>query len=67
MANEGKDIADNNPDIDYEGSEPQNEEVTQDHMEVNPDVEYAKMKVLHDGTLPMPWDMYLGILWGHRA
>ena len=42
-ATEGKDIADNNPDIDYEGLESEVEPVTQEHKEVDPDAEYAKM------------------------
>ena len=43
-AAEGKDIADYDPDIDYEGAKLENEPVTQDQREVDPDAEYAKMK-----------------------
>ena len=67
---EGKDIADYNPDMDYEALESQNEQVAQDQREVNYDAEYAKMEVSCDGTLRqkmMPWDKYMGILQVHRA
>ena len=67
---EGKDIADYNPDVDYECSKPENEPVAKDQREVNPNAEYAKMEVPHHETLcqrMMPWDKYVGILWVHRA
>ena len=35
----GRDIADYNPDIDYEGSEPKVEPVDQEQREVDPDAE----------------------------
>ena len=69
-ATEGKDIADYNLDVDYVGSEPKIEPVAQDERGVDPDAEYANMKIPCDGTLRqrmMPWEQYMGILWVHRA
>ena len=63
-------MADNNPDVDYEGSEPKVWTVAQEQREVDPDAEYAKMELPHDGTLcqkMMSWDRYMGILRVHRA
>ena len=51
------------------GLKPENEPVAQDQREVNPDTEYAKMEIPHDGTLHqrvMPWDKYMGIMLVHR-
>ena len=47
----GKDIADYNPDIDYEGSEPEVEQSAQEQREVDPDAKYAEMEISQDGTL----------------
>ena len=61
----GKDIADYNLDIDYEGSEPKAKPVTQDKSKVNPDAEYANIEIPWDGTFcqrMMPKDIYMGIL-----
>ena len=69
-ATEGKNIADCNPDVDYESSEPEVEPITQVEREVDPDAEDANMDIPHDGTLHqrmMPWEQYKGILWVHRA
>ena len=69
-AGEGEYTADYNPDVDYVGSEPKVEPVTQDEREVDPDAEYANMEIPHDGTLcqgMMPWEQYKGILQVHRA
>ena len=66
----GKDIADYNPDIDYEGSEPKVKQSAQEQREVDPDAEYAEMEIPQDGTLHqrmMPWEQYMGILWVHTA
>ena len=49
-ATEGNVVADYNLDVDYEGSEPKNEPVTQEEVEKNSNAEYAKMEVLQDGT-----------------
>ena len=48
---EGEDIADYDPNIDYEGSEPEVDPVGQEQREVNPDAEYTSMDIPHDGTL----------------
>ena len=69
-AAESKDIADYDPDVDYVGSEPKVEPVTQVEREVHPDEEYSKMEITHDGTLQqkmMPRELYMGILWVHRV
>ena len=50
-ATEGKDIADYNPDVGYEGSEPKAEQSAQEQSEVDPDAEYGEMKISQDGTL----------------
>ena len=42
---EGKDRADYNLDVDYDGSEPKVEPVTQVEMEVNSDAEYANLGI----------------------
>ena len=58
-------IADYDPYIDYEGSEPEVESVTQEQREVDPDAEYAKMEMLRNGTFcqkMIPWEVYMGIL-----
>ena len=57
---EEKDIADYNPDVDYEGSEPKVEPVAQQQREVDPDREHAKMEKHRNGTLHqrmMPCDV----------
>ena len=67
---EGRDIADYDPDVDFEGSELKVEPVAQEQREVDPDVEYAKMEIPRNGTLcqrMMPWDVYMGILWVHKG
>ena len=46
-----QDIADYDMDIGYEGSEPKVEPTAQIQNEVDPDAEYAKMEISHDGTL----------------
>ena len=38
------------PDLDYEGLEPENEPVAQEEKEQYPDAEYAKMKLPQNGT-----------------
>ena len=42
---EGEDIADYNPDVDYEGSESKIEPVAQEEKEENSDAEYANMEI----------------------
>ena len=49
-AAEGKVIADYDLDIDYEGSEPKNEPVTQEEKDKDPNAECASMKILCTGT-----------------
>ena len=44
-ATEGNDIADYEPGIDYEGSEPKVKQCAQEQKEVDPDAEYAGMEV----------------------
>ena len=44
-ASEGKVIADYDPDVDYEGSEPKNEPVTQEEKEEDPDKKDAFMEI----------------------
>ena len=69
-ATEGEVIADYNPDIDYEGSEPKVETDTQKQREVDPDTEYAKMEMPRSGTLRQrmtPWETYMGNLQVHKA
>ena len=69
-ATEGKDIADYNLDVDYEGSEPEVEPVTQVEREISSDAEYANREIPHEGSLcqrMMPQAQYKGILWVHRA
>ena len=51
------------------GSEPEVEPVAQDEREVDPDAEYANIKIPHDGTLcqrKMPWEQNMEILQVHR-
>ena len=63
-ATEGKDIVDYNPDVDYEGSESQNDPVAQEKKEEDPVMEYAKMDMPRSGTLHQrmePWEMMKGI------
>ena len=65
-----KDIADHDLDMDYEGSEPKVELVARDQREVDPATEYAKMEMPRNGTLcerMMPWEVYIRILWVHKA
>ena len=62
-AAEGKNIADYNLDVDYVGSEPEVEPVTQDEREVDPHAEYTKMDIPHDWSFHqrmMPWEQYMG-------
>ena len=69
-AAEGKDIADNNLDIGYEGSEPQVEPDAQEQRDIDPDAAYAKMEMPRNGTLCqriISWETYMGILWVHKA
>ena len=66
----GEDIADYDPDVDYEGSEPEVEQSAEEQREVDPDAEYPETEIPRDGTLcqrMMPWEQYMGILWVHRA
>ena len=59
-------MADYDPDVDYEGSEP----LTQEQKEVDSNAEYAKMEMPRDGTLHqrlMPLETYMGNLWVHKA
>ena len=66
----GKDIEDDNPDIDYEGSEPNVEQSAPEQREVDPDAEYVNMEIPQEGTFHqrmMPWEQYMGIVWVHRA
>ena len=63
-------IADYDLDVDYEGSEPKVEPDAQEQKEDDPDTAYTKMKMPRDGTLcqrMMLWEMYMGILWVHKA
>ena len=67
---EGRDIADYNLDIDYEGSEPKVDPFAQEQRKVDPDAGYAKMIMPRNGTLHqrlIPWEVYMGILWVHKA
>ena len=60
-AAKGKVIADYNPYINYEGSEPKVKPNAQEQWEVDPDAEYAKMGISRDGSLHrkmMPLDLY---------
>ena len=69
-ATEGKDMADYDPHVDYEGSEPKVEQSAQEQKEVDPDAEFAEIEISLDGTLcqrKMPWEEYKGILQVHRA
>ena len=59
-AAEGKDIVDYDPDLDYEGSEPEVEPVTQEQSKVDPNAENAKMERPRSGTLcqrMIPWEV----------
>ena len=47
----GKDIEDYNPDVDYEGSEPEVKQSAQEQREVDPDEEFANMEIPKDATL----------------
>ena len=47
---EGKVIADYNSDVNYEGSEPEDEPVAQEEKEGNSDAEYANMEISYAGT-----------------
>ena len=67
---EGKDIADYNPDIDYEGSEPKVEPDTKEQREDDPDAAYMKMEMPRNGILcqrMMPWETYTRMLWVQKA
>ena len=67
---EGEDTTDYDPDVDYVGSEPENETVVLDQSEVNLDAENASIEIPHDGTLSlrmMPQEKYMGILCVHRV
>ena len=44
-ATAGEDIVDYNPDLDYDGSEPEVEQSAQEQREVDPDAEYANMEI----------------------
>ena len=69
-ATEGKDIADYDPDIDCEVSEPKVEQSAQEQRKVDPDAEYVEMDIPSDGTLRqrmMSWEQYMGIMWVHMA
>ena len=46
---EGKDIADYDPDVDYEGSEPKVKQSAQEQREDDPDTEYVGMEIPQDG------------------
>ena len=66
----GKDIADYDLDVDYEGSEPKAKQSAQEQREVDPDAEFVEMEIPQDGTLHqriMPQEQYKGILRVHRA
>ena len=65
-----KEIADYDPDIDYEGTDLEVEPVAQEEREVNPDKEYANMDTPHDVTLCQRirhLENCKGTLWVHRA
>ena len=67
---EGKDTADYDLDVDYEGSEPDVVPVAQVEREVDPDAQYANMDIPCDGTLHqrmMPEEQYKEILQAHRT
>ena len=69
-ATEGKEMADYNLDVDYERSELEVEPDTQEQREVDPDAKYAKLEMPQNGTLcqrMMPQDVYMGIMWVHKA
>ena len=69
-APEGEDITDNNLDVEYEGSKPKVESVTQVKREVDPDAEYVNMDISCCGTLHQrmtPHEQYKGILCVQRA
>ena len=69
-ATEGKDIADYNLDVDFEGSEHEVEQSAQEQKAVDPDAEYAEIEIPQDGThcqRIVPWEQYMGILQIHRA
>ena len=58
-ATEGKDIADYNPDVDYEGSDLEVEPDAQEQRKVDSGTEYGKMELPRSGTLHlrmMPWE-----------
>ena len=44
-ATKGKDIADYNLDVDYEGSEPKFDQSAQEKREIDPDAEHANMEI----------------------
>ena len=50
-AAEGKVIADYDPDIDYEGSEPKVEPDAREQREIDSDAEHVKMEMPREGTL----------------
>ena len=49
-AAEGEVIVDNDPDVYYEGSEPEIEPVAQEEKEENSDAEYANMEIPQEFT-----------------
>ena len=64
-ATEGRDIADYNQDVDYEGLEPKVEPVTQKQRKDNPDETYAKMELPRNKAFcqrMMPQETCMGIL-----
>ena len=68
-ATEDEVIADYDPDVDYEGSEPDNKPVDQKNNEENSKAEYAKMEIPHTGTFcqrMMFCELMIGIQWLHR-
>ena len=62
-------MADYNPDIDYEGPEPENEPVAQEEKEENFNAVFAKMEIPKAGTfyqMMMPCDVMHRIQWVHQ-
>ena len=47
----GKDLADYDPDVDYEGSEPKVKQHAQEQKKLDTDTEYVEMEIPWDGTL----------------
>ena len=66
----GEDIEDYDPDVDFEGSEPEVEQSAPEQREVDPDAVHANMEIPPIWTLHqrmMPWEQYMGILQVHRV